>query len=546
VPLSDTFVTAPHGPHFGDYETLRELGRGAMGVVYKAWDPGLRCFVAIKTLSPEFAREARANAFLHREATSAALMQHENVVHINAFKFHEQQPYLVMEYVHGKDCERLLKAPNRLGVAVALSLLLDVARGLEHAHAPSRQIVHRDIKPSNLMLSHEGVGKIMDFGLGRRVTGDIRLTVADGMVGTIAYMSPEQANGKDVELPSDVFSLGVVAYRMLAGRRPFDDSRVESVQAMEMLRRVREDEPAPLEEQCADASVFLARLVHAMLAKDPARRPAASEVVTELQQEIRRREIGSPREVLQEFVRPVVGPDTELDEYLKRTIPTSPEPPLPPPPPVPWLRIASITGIVVALAIGAAPGRESWPWWRALSRPDTTGRGPVPPPPAPASLVVRVHPASAVVRTESGARPDAAGRLSDLAGGTIRLHAHATGFDAADTTIDLVADTERVLEWYLRPSSVAPLVLHPAASELLHEIDHVSGPLKIKLCKEFIEWYPHHDKAAEKQYQIGYEYLQAGDTENARAALIKTRTHYPGTLQAGAAADLLENELSGH
>ena len=252
------------------YEILQKLGEGGMGIVYKARDTHLDRFVAIKFLSPKAFDPTRRARFV-TEAKAASALQHPNIVTIHDIVRAGDQDFIVMEYVDGKTLEEWI---GRRGLKVneAVRLAIETADALARAHGAG--IVHRDLKPSNLMVDKHGHVKVVDFGLAKLAEGgpggdgptlSLRPRTEEGtIVGTVSYMSPEQAEGRLVDARSDIFSFGAVLYEMLAGRRAFaGDSRMSTLAAI--LNR----DPAPLPD---DVPAELQRTVMRCLRKDPARR----------------------------------------------------------------------------------------------------------------------------------------------------------------------------------------------------------------------------------------------------------------------------------
>jgi hypothetical protein len=218
------------GKRFGRYEVVAELGRGAMGVVYKARDPKIDRFVAVKTISmvghvPEEQREYRERFI--REAQAAGRLLHSGIVTI--FDVGDdsdtQGPYLVMEYVAGIPLHGMLADGVPIPLDSALRLTQQIAEALDYAHA--QNIVHRDIKPANIMVTAEGQAKITDFGIAK--LNLTHLTVPGRVFGTPAYMSPEQLDGGPVDGRTDIFALGVILYSMVTGYRPFQGNSVMTV-----------------------------------------------------------------------------------------------------------------------------------------------------------------------------------------------------------------------------------------------------------------------------------------------------------------------------
>jgi serine/threonine protein kinase len=224
-------------PSIAGYEILDELGRGSMGVVYRAWQPRLHRAVALKmVLAGAHADRQRLTRF-HTEAEAAARLQHPHIVQIFEVGEHEGLPFLVLEHVEGGSLARKLAgAPLPLREAAALAGTL--ARAIHHAH--QRGVVHRDLKPGNILLMADGAPKVADFGLAKLlIGGGESLTRTGQMLGTPCYMAPEQAGaGARVGPAADVYALGAILYELLTGRPPF---RAESSE--ETIRQVVSEEP---------------------------------------------------------------------------------------------------------------------------------------------------------------------------------------------------------------------------------------------------------------------------------------------------------------
>src|SRR5580658_2919918 len=215
------------GERLGPYEIETELGHGGMGEVFRARDTRLHRTVAIKIVRPEFARRTDFRERFQREARAVSALNHPHICGLYDIGERNGLDYLVMEYVEGESLAVLLQRAT-LPVAQALQYSAETAGALAAAHA--RGIVHRDLKPANIMITSAGV-KVLDFGLAKRsdraesqdaatVTMEAE-TSAGQVLGTVAYMSPEQAEGRPLDARSDIFSLGVVMYEMLCGQRPF-------------------------------------------------------------------------------------------------------------------------------------------------------------------------------------------------------------------------------------------------------------------------------------------------------------------------------------
>ena len=209
---------------FGAYELRERIGKGGMAWVYLAHQKNLDRPVALKILFPHLAEDERLVARFQLEAKAAAQLRHENLCQVYDFGRHGEQIYIAMEYVEGKNLREWIDEHGTPPLEVALLVLRDICRGLEHAHR--RNIIHRDIKPSNVMFTPEGVIKLMDFGLARRAEDTTGITMVGSMLGTPAYMSPEQARGEKLDRPTtDIFSFGIVCYELLGGTRPSPSKR---------------------------------------------------------------------------------------------------------------------------------------------------------------------------------------------------------------------------------------------------------------------------------------------------------------------------------
>jgi eukaryotic-like serine/threonine-protein kinase len=227
----------PVGHRIGRIELTAVIGRGAFGTVYKGWDPGMNRYVAVKALRKEFLAVDGNQARFLREAKVAAQLDHPGVVRVHDFGLAEGVPYLVSEFVPGRTLAGLIR-DDRPTPARAAALVAAVADALEHAHR--KEVVHRDVKPSNILLKDDQMPLLTDFGLARWGAAEATLTEDGRIIGTLAYMGPEQARGQPlVDGRSDLYSLGVILYELLTGERPF----VGNVRGM--LHQIEHDEPRP-------------------------------------------------------------------------------------------------------------------------------------------------------------------------------------------------------------------------------------------------------------------------------------------------------------
>lgn len=250
------------------YDLEREIGRGGMGIVYRARDPRLKRGVAVKLLPPDLAFRPDIRSRFLREAETAARLSHPNIVPIYTVDEREGLVYFVMALVEGESVGDRLKRVGRMPIADVRRILREVAEALAYAHANG--VVHRDVKPDNILLdANSGRAMVTDFGIARAASdGEARLTATGAAIGTPAYMSPEQCSGdREIDGRSDLYSLGAVAYYMITGAPPFTGVNTPSIMMKQVMER-----PAPLHESRWDVPNDLEQIVMRMLEKDPANR----------------------------------------------------------------------------------------------------------------------------------------------------------------------------------------------------------------------------------------------------------------------------------
>ncbi len=267
------------GTRFGPYELLDWIGSGGMGEVYRARDTRLGREVAIKVLPEGAADDAGRLRRFEREGRSAAALNHPNIATVYEVGEHEGTRFIAMELVEGQTLKDRLEA-GRLSVKELVDFASQIARGLAKAHASG--FVHRDLKPGNLMVTSDGLVKILDFGLARRTphASDVGsgITREGTVLGTVQYMSPEQAAARPHDHRSDQFSFGAILYEMATGRRAFERDT-----APQTLAAIIEDEPESLRTLNAEVPAGLSAIVERCLAKDPDRRYASTaDLVREL------------------------------------------------------------------------------------------------------------------------------------------------------------------------------------------------------------------------------------------------------------------------
>jgi serine/threonine-protein kinase len=292
----------------GRYSIQSELGRGAMGVVYKATDTALQRTVAIKTVNMALERDGaeKYEARFYQEARAAGSLNHPNIVTVYDVGKEDNVAYMAMEFIEGVELRSLLGEGRAVPVSQAVSIAVQVAEGLAYAH--QHGVVHRDIKPANIMVLGDGPVKITDFGIARMRAAADELTQTGMMLGSPKYMSPEQVIGKRADHRSDIFSLGVILYEMLAGGAPFNGENVTAL----MYQIVNFVPPAPSVVNPA-VPELLNFIVAKMLAKPLEERYQNAQ---DLAQDLRNceRQISTPTAITQPL-RPLnlaSGPQPEL------------------------------------------------------------------------------------------------------------------------------------------------------------------------------------------------------------------------------------------
>lgn len=338
------------------YQIVEKLGEGGMGVVYKARDTHLNRFVALKVLPAEKVADPERKARFVQEAKAASALNHSGIITIHDVAQHDGTDFIIMEYVAGQTLDRMI--PRRgMRPGEALKIGVQIAAALARAH--SAGIIHRDLKPSNIMVDKQGQAKVLDFGLakleeavdqGDDLTRSLQpQTQAGIVVGTVSYMSPEQAEGRSVDARSDIFSFGSLLYEMLSGRRAFQrDSKIATLAA------VLQEEPAPLGET---VPAELARVVSRCLRKDPERRYQHMDdlkvALSEMKEESESGGIGIPGATLP----------------VRRRVPWMRL--------LPWLAVCALSGVVVWQAL--RPKRPSQPQSGSAGLPITHATLSLPP-----------------------------------------------------------------------------------------------------------------------------------------------------------------------
>jgi predicted Ser/Thr protein kinase len=259
----------------GRYPIRDTVGKGGMGVLYRAHDTVLERDVALKMMLVDFSQDHATRERFLREARAVARLQHRNVVTIHELGEVDGTPYIVMELLGGRDLDALLKGDTRLTLAQKLEIAAQLCEGLAYAH--DQGIVHRDIKPGNVRVLEDGTVKILDFGIAKFAQSSV--TQTGFVMGTPSYMAPEQIMGEPADGRSDLFSVGVLLYELLSGKKPFQGDNPTAV-----VYQIMNGQPVPLHESLPDVPEHIDQIVMRALQKDPAQRYSkAREMAADLQ-----------------------------------------------------------------------------------------------------------------------------------------------------------------------------------------------------------------------------------------------------------------------
>ena len=249
------------GKTISHYRIIEQLGSGGMGVVYKAEDTKLDRTVALKFLPSHLnVNDSDKERFL-QEAKAAAALNHPNVCVIHDIQEYDQQQFIIMEYVDGKTLRQLVADNGQLTIDNSIEYGIQIGEALQEAH--NKGIVHRDVKSDNIMITAANQAKVMDFGLAK-LKGSLKLTKSSSTFGTLAYMAPEQIEGREIDARSDIFSFGIVLYEMLTGQLPFKGDYEAA-----LMYAILNEEPEPVEKHLPDISSELLHIMSRSLEKDP-------------------------------------------------------------------------------------------------------------------------------------------------------------------------------------------------------------------------------------------------------------------------------------
>lgn len=323
-----------------------------MGTVYKAYDPLLARIVAVKVISGQLDSQPEQRERFFREARAAAQLSHPNIITIYDLGEQDGKPFLAMEYLVGRDLDARMHAPEGMSLARKVEIAMAICQGLAHAHASG--VVHRDIKPANVFITNDGAVKLLDFGLARLITSE--LTRSNMMLGTLNYMAPEQLRAERTDHRADIFSLGVVLYELLSGKKPFQGDSFAST-----MYKILQETPEPLERIDATLPPQVTTVVDRALAK--AREDRYQSVLDLL------RDLETAYESLR-------GADRRVIERVESTLASTPSP-RPPSGSHPDAA-PTMADVTVPMVYGPGPPRTPTPFETPAPASSGTGTAPVP------------------------------------------------------------------------------------------------------------------------------------------------------------------------
>lgn len=434
---------------FGRYEIQQEIGEGAMGRVYKAWDPLVRRVVAIKTIRSEYLTQETSQEYLRRfrrEAQAAGRLSHPNIVSI----YDVGEDYFVMEFLEGVSLQAILAHRVMLPVPEALKILTPVAEALDYAHHAG--VIHRDVKPANIMIQPDGRPKLMDFGVARMPTSAI--TDSGQSFGSPSYMAPEQIASDDVTPRADLFSFGVVAYEALTGKRPFQGDSITAI----IYRIVHEPAPPPLSLN-DELPPYHDDVFRRALAKEPANRfPTALSVIAALAGE----ELVLPEELLEPLgTSPAKDSSGELTTHLLKRRPDGTldddEPAAPTRRWVPW---------VVAAAALLAVSAEVVALRRAGPVPVGVARRV---PAVPEGLRIETRPPGATVWLDGRAVGETPLSIKDVLPGPHQVRLSLEDHSPAELAFEVLEGSNPPPLRFVMPALVAPAEIYsdPTAAKVI-------------------------------------------------------------------------------
>lgn len=290
--LSQTIMSTK----IGKYDVLEILGRGGMGVVYKAYDPILDREVALKTMTADGLKDPVMKERFYREARAAGRLRHPNIVTIYELGEENNVPFIAMEFIPGTDVYSLIRMRTEVSFDQKIRIMVQLCRGLAYAHKAG--IVHRDVKPSNIRLTQEDMHvKILDFGVARLVTSQT-MTTGGMVLGTIHYMAPEQIKGAHVDRKTDIFAAGIIFYEMLSYKKPFEGDNTATI-----LYKVLHEPPIKMDPPLDEQFPTVRRVLAKALDKDPARRYFSADEMADELEDFLRNYGGASRVSTMEFAR---------------------------------------------------------------------------------------------------------------------------------------------------------------------------------------------------------------------------------------------------
>ena len=260
---TQSFVPLTSGTMVSHYKIISKIGAGGMGEVYLAEDSKLKRKVALKFMPVHLAADADMRTRFTREAQAAAKLDHPNIVPVYEVGEHNNRPFFAMAHIEGQSLREVIKQ-GKLSVSEAIDFTMQICEGLHKAHESG--VVHRDVKPGNIIIDKENRPRILDFGLAT-ITGEEKLTKTGSTLGTVGYMAPEQIEGKNIDQRSDLFSVGVILYEMLTGRRPFEGDNDAAV-----VRAITSSNPEPIARFKSGVTGELQQIINKALTKDPSLR----------------------------------------------------------------------------------------------------------------------------------------------------------------------------------------------------------------------------------------------------------------------------------
>ncbi len=263
----------------GRYVIAERVGRGGMGALYRGTDPVLDREVAIKVMHADFSGDENARPRFFREARAAAKLQHRNIVTIFEFDEEDGVPYIVMEFLRGRNLSARMSAPPALALEEKLDIVDQLCTGLSFAHLQG--VVHRDVKPANVWVQDDGTVKLLDFGIAK--VSSSTMTIGSDIMGSAPYMAPEQVEGQQVDGRADIFSAGAILYELLSGRRPFLGDSATAV-----MMQIIGSEPSPISQLVPDLPAPLVAAVGRALQKSPDKRYASAQLFAADLRQIRR------------------------------------------------------------------------------------------------------------------------------------------------------------------------------------------------------------------------------------------------------------------